>query len=466
MARIERPREPLSVNPLKASQPIGGTLATLGFRAAMPLLHGAQGCTAFGKVYFVRHFNEPVPLQTTAIDSMSAVLGADDHATQALARICEKSRPALIPVMTTGLAEAEGTDIQRLVKAFRHAHPEHADTAVVPVSTPDFSGSMESGYATTLAAIIEHLVPDARTAGTRPGSAPQQVNLLLSSAVSPGDAEALAELTEAFGLEPVLIPDLSASMDGHLADGDFSPVTTDGTPIEALARCGNATATLVVGASLHQAADRLSERTGVPDYRFDHVMGLHATDRLVTALGEIAGRERPPARVQRHRRQLQDALLDTHTVLGGTRIGIAADADLLHGLGTLLTDSGAELATAVTPASTPVCKRIPADAVYIGDLQALEIEGRAAGIELILGSGHAVATAERLGVPILQCGYPIWERLGLQMRPRVGYRGSRDTLFEVANRLLDHREHTAGAPPYRSVFRPTESPHDVHHAHT
>ncbi|MCG5529020.1 MULTISPECIES: nitrogenase iron-molybdenum cofactor biosynthesis protein NifN [Halorhodospira] len=450
MTRIERSTSPLSVNPLKASQPVGGTLATLGFRGAVPLLHGAQGCTAFGKVYFVRHFNEPIPLQTTAIDPISAVLGADDNVLGALDTLCSKSAPALITLLTTGLSEAEGTDIERLVRTFRSEHPEHAATAVVPVNTPDFVGSLASGYAATVEAVIEHLVP---AEGTRPGRAPRRVNLLLSDAVSPGDAEALCELLEAFGLEPVAIPDLGASMDGHLDDDDFSPITTDGTPLEALRGCGDAAATVVVGASLNRAADRLRERTGVPDYRFEHLMGLHATDRLVMVLCAIADRTAPPPRIQRQRRQLQDALLDTHSVLGTTPVGVATEADLLAGLTTLLHDAGAEVTTAVAPERSPVLDAIPARRVHIGDLEALEHHGREDGVELILGSGHAAATAGRLGVPIVQCGYPIWERVGLHTRPRVGYRGSRDTLFELANTLLEHREVHGDVRPYRSIYR-------------
>jgi nitrogenase molybdenum-iron protein NifN len=64
MAEILRRNKALSVNPLKASQPVGGSLATLGFDKAIPMLHGSQGCAAFAKVFFVRHFREPIPLQS------------------------------------------------------------------------------------------------------------------------------------------------------------------------------------------------------------------------------------------------------------------------------------------------------------------------------------------------------------------------------------------------------------------
>ncbi|HBK83460.1 MAG TPA: nitrogenase iron-molybdenum cofactor biosynthesis protein NifN, partial [Flavobacterium sp.] len=98
MADIIKRNKALSVNPLKASQPIGGALATLGFNRAMPMLHGSQGCTAFAKVFFVRHFREPIPLQSTAMDQSSSVLGADENVVEGIKTIAEKSKPDLITV--------------------------------------------------------------------------------------------------------------------------------------------------------------------------------------------------------------------------------------------------------------------------------------------------------------------------------------------------------------------------------
>ena len=56
MATVVKPKKARTVNPLKLSQPVGGALAFMGVRGAMPLLHGSQGCTSFGLVLFVRHF--------------------------------------------------------------------------------------------------------------------------------------------------------------------------------------------------------------------------------------------------------------------------------------------------------------------------------------------------------------------------------------------------------------------------
>lgn len=153
MAEIIQSKKALAVNPLKVSQPVGASLAFLGLARSLPLMHGSQGCTAFGKVFFVRHFREPIPLQTTAMDQVSTIMGADENIVEALRTLSDKSKPDIIGLVTTGLSETQGTDILRSVKEFRAAHPEFSQVAVVPVNTPDYVGCLESGYALAVEAL-------------------------------------------------------------------------------------------------------------------------------------------------------------------------------------------------------------------------------------------------------------------------------------------------------------------------
>jgi len=224
MAEILTPTKALSVNPLKASQPIGASLAFLGIAECMPLEHGARGCTSFNKLYFMRHFNEPIALQTTAMDQTTTVLGADDNVVEALATICAKNAPKVIGLVTTGLSEMQGADVPRTVKEFRQKHPEFADVAVVPVSASDTLGCLETGFATAVESIIATLVPS-HPSGWKNR---RQVNVLASSALSPGDLEELRAWIEAFGLTPILLPDIGASLDGHLIEQGFSTLTYGG----------------------------------------------------------------------------------------------------------------------------------------------------------------------------------------------------------------------------------------------
>ena len=449
MADILKRNKALSVNPLKASQPIGGSLATLGFNRAMPMLHGSQGCTAFAKVFFVRHFREPIPLQSTAMDQGSSVMGADENVRDGIKTIAEKSHPALITVLTTGLAETQGADVHRNVQEFKDANPELANIAVVGVNTPDFTGSVETGYAATLTEIIRALVPDAQTASTYPGKRKKQVNVLASYILTPGDLEALRDIFEQFQLRPVFIPDISDSLDGCLTDEDFSPVTIGGTPISEMLTLGDALATIVIGASLTKAAELLAERTGVPTYSLGHLYGLKANDELMSALAEISGRE-VPERIERQRSQLQDAMLDTHFMLGQLRIAIAADADLLSAFVDLAQEMGAEVVAAVTSCNVPLLAKIPVATIKIGDLEDMELLGKAHKAQLVIGNSHAVDTADRLGVPILRAGFPLYDIIGGYQKTWIGYRGTRQTLFDLANLVINfsHEE----IPAYHSIY--------------
>jgi nitrogenase molybdenum-iron protein NifN len=446
MANIIKRNKALSVNPLKASQPIGGSLATLGFNRAMPLLHGSQGCTAFAKVFFVRHFREPIPLQSTAMDQASSVLGADENVVEGIRAIAEKSKPDLITILTTGLAETQGADVHRNVREFRAAYPEFADIAVVAVNTPDFVGSVETGYAATLTAIIRALVPDAVT---QVGRRKRQVNVLVSYMLTSGDLEVLQLIFEQFGLRPVFIPNLADSLDGCLTDEDFSPVTIGGTLLSELATLGDAIATVVIGASLKTAAEVLEEKTGVPTYQLDHLYGLQANDALMSALMLISGCP-VPERLERQRAQLQDALLDTHFMLGQLRIALAADGDLLAALVDLLQETGAEVVTAVTSCNVPILSRIPVASIKIGDLEDMEKMSLDSKVQLIIGNSHAVTSAERLNVPILRAGFPLYDVIGGYAKTWIGYAGSRQTLFDLANLVINHAHEEI--PVYHSRY--------------
>jgi nitrogenase molybdenum-iron protein NifN len=120
------------------------------------------------------------------------------------------------------------------------------------------------------------------------GRRKKQVNVLCASMLTPGDTEAIKEWIEAFGLRPVLLPDIGDSLDGHLVDAETTPLTLGGTPRNEIAAMGESVATLVIGRSLHKAADLLKQRTGVPDFRFDHLLGLDACDAFTMALAEIS----------------------------------------------------------------------------------------------------------------------------------------------------------------------------------
>ncbi|MFC7331611.1 bifunctional nitrogenase iron-molybdenum cofactor biosynthesis protein NifEN [Rhodocista pekingensis] len=425
-----------SRNPLKSSQPLGAALAFMGLDRAMPLLHGSQGCTSFALVLAVRHFRENIPLQTTAMNEVTTILGGADNLEQAIHNLRERAKPRVIGIATTALMETRGEDIAGDLRLIRQRRPEFADTRICLVSTPDYDGAIETGWGKAVHAMVEEMVP----AGAPGAVNARQVNILPGSHLTAADIDELRDMVAAFGLVPVVVPDIGGSLDGHIPDA-WSGSTNGGATVEDVAGLARGRLTLAVGEQMRAAAEALERRAGVPFRLLPSLTGLRATDRLVRALLELTGGEVPRS-LKRQRSQLQDALLDGHFYLEGRRVALAGDPDLLYALSGLFRSLGAEISVAVASTDrSPLLARIEAPAVHVGDLGLCETLMREAGADLLATTAHGRQAAERLGIPLLRAGFPVFDRLGPAHLRRVGYRGTRDLVFEAANLLLGARSH-------------------------
>ena len=429
MATVTIGKKACAVNPLKMSQPIGGAFAFLGLRGAMPLLHGSQGCTSFGLTLFVRHFKEAVPLQTTAMSEVATVLGGYENVEQAILNIHKRTKPEIIGICSTGVTETKGDDVEGYLRLIRQKHPELATFPLVYVPTPDFKDAFQDGWEKTVARMIEVLVETPKTAARRD---PAQVNVLPGCHLTPGDIDELRDIFEAFCLEPVFLPDLSGSLDGHIP-AEFTPTTLGGISVDKIRRMGSACWTVAIGEQMRGAAITLEHRTGVPYKLFDRLTGLGVNDELMGFLSHISGVP-VPSKYRRQRSQLVDAMLDGHFHFGRKRIAIAADPDLLAATAHWLSEMGCEIQAAITTTLSPALVDIPATEVLIGDLA--DLETRAAGADLLITHSHGRQAAERLGIPLFRIGMPIFDRLGAGNKVSVGYRGTRDLIFEVGNVFL------------------------------
>ncbi|MBK7236978.1 MAG: nitrogenase iron-molybdenum cofactor biosynthesis protein NifN [Sterolibacteriaceae bacterium] len=428
MARIIESKKSCTVNPLKMSQPLGASLAFLGMDACMPVMHGSQGCTSFGLVLLVRHFREAIPLQTTAMNEVTTILGGYENIEKAVLNIHKRANPRLIGICSTGLTETKGDDVDGFLRLIREKHPELDSMAIVYVSTPDYAGAFQDGYAKTVTALVQELATptDVRLANV--------VNVLPGSHLTPGDIEELREIIEAFDLMPVFLPDHSGSLDGHIPN-EFTPTTLGGTPIEAVRNLGNARATLAIGEQMRSAAIEIEMRTGVPYHLFDRLLGLEASDRLIQTLSRIAG-VAVPHKCRRQRSQLIDAMMDAHFMIGGKKIAIGAEPDMLYGVGQFLHEMGAQLVACVTTTHSPVLERLNCDEVMIGDLE--DLEQRATDCDLLVTHAHGRQAAGRLGIPLHRVGIPCFDRLGNAHDVSVGYRGTRNVAFQIGNIFLAH----------------------------
>ena len=82
---------------------------------------------------------------------------------------------------------------------------------------------------------------------------------------------------------------------------------------------------------------------------------------------------------------------------------------------------------------------LPAATVVLGYLDVLE--RGAVDCDLLVTHSHGRQDAERLHKPLLRIGFPVFDRVGNAHRCQVGYRGSMNLIFDIANLMIDQIEH-------------------------
>ncbi|WP_454873734.1 nitrogenase iron-molybdenum cofactor biosynthesis protein NifN [Paraburkholderia xenovorans] len=430
MADVVESRKACAVNPLKMSQPLGASFAFLGLDACMPVMHGSQGCTSFGLVLLVRHFKEAIPLQTTAMNEVTTVLGGYENIEAALLNIRKRAAPKIIAICSTGLTETKGDDVEGYLVTVRKRKPELDDTEIVYVSTPDYVGAFEDGYRHAVAGIVKALVKPLPKAAS-------QVTLLPGSHLSPGDIDELREIIEAFGFDVIVLPDISGSLDGHIAP-DWRGTTLGGTTLAQIRAAGASAFTIGVGEQTRDGALALQAIAGTPFDIFERLTGLEPNDRLLQLLSQRSGRP-VPAKFRRQRSQLLDAMLDGHFHTGGIKVAIGAEPDLLLALGCLLHEMGAQLHCCISTTRSPAHALLPAERVVIGDLE--DMERAATDCDLLITHSHGRQMAAHLQKPLLRIGFPVFDRVGNAHRRYVGYRGTMNLIFEIANLMIEQIAH-------------------------
>jgi nitrogenase molybdenum-cofactor synthesis protein NifE len=421
----------LRIDPLKHSPAIGAAMALQGIDRALPIIHGAQGCTFLGKVLLTKHFREPVALASSKLFVEDVVMGSEDRLTAVIDGFIEKNNPALIGVLTSGLSEVKGDDVKAVVRSRESgASGSAAKTKFIHVATPDYDGGLETGYARAIEAVIRSIEP-----GVPPNSAfegrlrseTSSINVIAGSHLTPADFTEIREIVEDFGMSAIVLPDLSA-LDGSRRD--FSPLATGGTRMEDLHRMGQSDMTIALGMSMEPAAQLLQQKFGIEYRVFESVSGIAGSDRLMEILATVSGKS-APARYDRQRRVLVDAMRDAHFFFGGKKVCLALEPDCSVQASKWLDEMGASVELAVIPTLSAAADHIRARDVKIGDFFSIAGE-----FDVLVSNSHGSGTAKRLGVPLYEMGFPVYKTLGYPAKVTIGYRGTTTLINEVGSILM------------------------------
>ncbi|OIJ21253.1 nitrogenase iron-molybdenum cofactor biosynthesis protein NifN [Anaerobacillus alkalidiazotrophicus] len=426
-------KKSVSINPLKVSQPLGGTLAMQGFYKSIPIIHGSQGCAAFIKALMTRHFRDPISIQTSALQEMNVIFGGVENLYEAIDNVIEKHDPDIISVLSTSLTEVAGDDIQANIKDYLKKNYRE-NKLVVGVSLPDFVGSLESGYNQTVDAIVSAVLEQTKSKVPKV-RLNQRINLLVGSHLTPADVIELKDIITSYGFEVIAIPDLSTSLSGHLLEG-FTPLSRGGVPLDYLEQLVTAKYTIAIGASMQPIAEKIFAYTGIPFQVFPSVTGLLATDALFTFLQSIS-RENVPLRYMLQRENLVDAMLDAHFYYLGSSAVVALEPDHLYSISSWLREMGVELKRLVTTHHSPVIHNL-AEEVVIGDLDDLEVGANKNDVWISNSQGKQGAIRKECSY--MPMGFPVYHILGAVHATSVGYRGTLELVNKVGNLLMERKE--------------------------
>jgi len=426
----KREHKPLQVNPIKHSQPMGAALAFMGIRNCLPLMHGSQGCASYTKVFYTRHFNEPIAMYNTSVSDITAILDGGDYSIlMAIENITKKNtslKPELIGLHTTGLTETKGDDVRNV--------GVHIEIPYCYVNTPDYEGGMESGWALTVKALIEQ-----HTQETTELKANKLV-LFPHVSMQPIEIEKVKELCADFGFETYALPDLSTSLDGYLSEGQ-GKLGTGAISVDDIKELGDSATVITIGTSMGIAVKALLKKNpNITHLHFDHLMGQENNDNFVASLMKIR-QINPIPSVKRWRGRLQDAMLDSHFLIGSSHFVITGEPDMCIGMAELIQSVGGTIDAVVATTYSPVLEKITAKNVFVGDLE--DAVPYFKNVDLVISNFHTerLLHMQERNTGLILRGFPNYEELGNQLKNDQLYEGSTYFLFEVANKLREVKHH-------------------------
>jgi nitrogenase molybdenum-iron protein NifN len=429
-----------TVNPCSMCMPMGSVMAFKGIEGCMPIFHGSQGCNTYMRLHLAHHFREPVDIASSALSEKGAVYGGAANLKKGLKNVIQGYGPRVIGIATTCLAETIGDDVVQIAREFQQEEPLARDVAIIPASTPSYSGSHEEGYNEALKSIV-------RTLAKR-GRPNARFNLVIGSIISPAEVRHLKSMLVDWGCsyDYTVLPDISETFDAPLAV-DYPKITEGGTPLAEIREMANSRETLTVGGSVWGggAGDYLEREFGVHHTLLPLPIGVEQTDRFVGKLEEITDLGLPE-KYERDRGRLLDAIVDCHKLVAGVRTAVYGDTDMVLGVAKLLCEMGMDPRVIATGSkNAEFVKRgedLAPGSEVLSNVDFSDIHESVArnDIELLIGpfTGRQISKAEK--IPLLRVGLPNHDRFGASRQMVLGYGGTTMLVDRIANAIVEMNE--------------------------
>jgi len=450
--KINFEREALTVNPAKACQPLGAVLCALGFEKTLPYVHGSQGCVAYFRTYFNRHFKEPCACVSDSMTEDAAVFGGQKNMKDGLENAKALYKPEMIAVSTTCMAEVIGDDLNAFIGNAKKEGFVEQEFPTPFAHTPSFVGSHTTGWDNMFEGIQRYFTLN-HMEGKEVGSN-GKINIVPGFETYLGNYRVMRRMMEEMGVEYSLLSDPSEVMDTP-ADGKFR-MYAGGTTLDEIKDAPNAHDTLFLQPWQSVKSKKFTKLTWKqPTSDINIPMGLEWTDAFLMKVSELTGKPVSES-LSTERGRLVDMMTDSHAWLHGKRFALYGDADYVMGMTKFLLELGAEptdilcnhankrwkKAMETMLAESPYGKNAE---VHIGkDLWHFRSLMFTNKPDFMIGNSYGkfierdtLHKGDEFQVPLIRIGFPIFDRHHLHRMTTLGYEGAMYILTTLVNSILE-----------------------------
>jgi nitrogenase molybdenum-iron protein NifN len=418
----------VSCNACKQCAPLGACIAFKGIENVLPMLHGSQGCATYIRRYLISHFRETMDIASSNFSEETTIFGGNKNFNTGIDNIIRQYHPKVIAIASTCLAETIGEDVQRLIYEYKSIHQGDDNLPeMVFASTPSYQGTHYEGFHEAVFATVKAL------ADNKNGKPGKHINLFCNL-ISPEDIRHLKEITNDFGMETMIFPDYSDTLDGTSWER-YQRIPEGGTSIESLKKSAWAAGSVELGNRLNAggkngritAGEYLRDTFDVPCRRTGLPVGIVESDRFFRLLAEIANKP-IPEKYGKQRGRLIDLYIDGHKYVSMKRAVIYGEEDLAVALAAFAAEVGI----------VPVLCATGGEMTF----DQMETAIREAGLkpDLLIGNSKGYYIARKLDIPIVRVGFPVHDRIGAQHKRILGYEGTAILFEEIVNTLLEDRQ--------------------------
>ncbi|RTL57650.1 MAG: nitrogenase molybdenum-iron protein subunit beta [Rhodocyclaceae bacterium] len=445
-------REALTVDPAKACQPLGAVLCALGFEKTMPYVHGSQGCVAYFRTYFNRHFKEPISCVSDSMTEDAAVFGGQKNMFDGLENCKAIYKPDMIAVSTTCMAEVIGDDLNAFINNTKKAGHIPQEFPVPFAHTPSFVGSHVTGWDNMFEGIARYFTLNAME-GKKPGSN-GKLNLVPGFETYLGNFRVIKRMLGEMGVDNVLLSDPTEVLDTP-ADGEFR-MYAGGTTQDEMKDAPNAFNTILLQPWQLEKTKKFVENTWNHDVpKLNIPMGVEWTDEFLMKVSEITGKP-IPASLELERGRCCDLVSDSHAWLHGKKFALYGDPDFVMGLTKILLEVGAEPTHILSHNGgkrwAKAMEKMLADSpfgsngkVYFGnDLWHLRSLCFTDKPDFLIGNSYGkyiqrdtVFKGKEFEVPLIRLGFPLFDRHHLHRQTTLGYEGTMQVVTTLVNAVLE-----------------------------